>query len=659
MTNAGNAGAAGVGLVETIPGHTSFEPSASSAGWTCSPSTAAGSACTLSLGTLAGGGGSAARTFAVRITNPLPAGVAVIDNTACVTMDATTSDCDTLSVPTSGAPSLSIDKQLASGSGEPGSLLLFELVVQNTGTQGTSVVLEETVPENTSFDPLASSPGWSCSPSAAGGASCTLAAGTLDGAGATLSRLFAVRVRNPLPAGVSSVRNVSCARWGPAQLDCDEIEVPTAGGAQLRVTKSLSDGVPQAGGRLTYRVRVENVGNQDAASITLNDSLPAGTTLFAPTSPGWSCSAATCSSAVPSLAAGAAVDLTLAVDVANPLPAGISVFTNTACATAPGLPETCSSVSTPRQGGARLTFRKDYDGPPLVAGALLRFDLTVSNEGDQDAAAVILSEEIPPSTSFVAEESSPGWSCQAPTPGSSCSLTLPELAAGASATLVFAVRVADPLPVAFAGVVNTACARMDDSGAVCDTASPPLPVFVEASLTDELFEDLDGDMMADAGEVLRYVLEVSNPSSAAASDVTVRLELDALLALVAGSVLTDVGTVVAGNGPADTTVAVTLPSLAPGATVTIAFLTRLSSPIPPGLVELVSQAFVDGSNILSEPSDDPETPTVDDDPTVTALTRPVALVDIPTIGEVGALLLAGLLCLAGLRMLRRTQEASS
>ena len=58
--NNGNQGAAGVVLTETVPAHTSFSASGSTAGWSCVPDATAGSLCTLALGTVAAGSSSSA-----------------------------------------------------------------------------------------------------------------------------------------------------------------------------------------------------------------------------------------------------------------------------------------------------------------------------------------------------------------------------------------------------------------------------------------------------------------------------------------------------------------------------------------------------------------------------------------------------------------------
>src|SRR6185369_8814678 len=87
--NAGNRGATGVRLSDTVPANTTFNASASTAGWSCAPNNFAGASCLLAIGTLAAGGGNQTATFAVTVDNPLAAGVTQITNSATVGEDAT------------------------------------------------------------------------------------------------------------------------------------------------------------------------------------------------------------------------------------------------------------------------------------------------------------------------------------------------------------------------------------------------------------------------------------------------------------------------------------------------------------------------------------------------------------------------------------------
>ena len=105
-----------------------------------------------------------------------------------------------------------------------------------------------------------------------------------------------------------------------------------------------------------------------------------------------------------------------------------------------------------------------------------------------------------------------------------------------------------------------------------------------------------------------------------------------------------------GANPGDGTAIIALPSLAPGETVTITF-DVLALDLQ-GLSSVSSQALVRAANIEDEPSDDPETSDIDDDPTVTPLGG-APLPSIPTLGSLGLAGLVLALAVAAARKLRR------
>jgi hypothetical protein len=86
-SNTGNQGATGVVITETVPANTTFTTTGSSAGWSCPNNSPANTVCTNSVGTLAGGGASGSKTFAVKLLNSLPGGTTQITNTASIDDD--------------------------------------------------------------------------------------------------------------------------------------------------------------------------------------------------------------------------------------------------------------------------------------------------------------------------------------------------------------------------------------------------------------------------------------------------------------------------------------------------------------------------------------------------------------------------------------------
>lgn len=666
-TNNGNQGVAGVVLTETVPANTTYSATGSSPGWSCT-SPAAGSTCTLSLGTLAGGGASAARSFAVVIDNPLPAGTTGVQNTACAAA-ASLRSCDTATVPTNGAPALSLKKTLSSGTGAPGSTLIYALVVTNSGNQAAgSLSLTETVPALTTFVPAASTSGWTCTPTNNASSSCTFPLPTLAGGGASSTVLYAVQITRPLPAGTTQIANTACLLSSGSNAGCDQISTPTTGSPILGTTKVLTAGTPAPGNTLVYTLTVNNSGDQDATGVTLSDQLPAGTTFVpAASSPGWSCSPtndspSTCTISIGTLTAAASASRTIGLLLANPWPAGSTDLSNTGCATDASGKVSCSTVDTPLTAAPQLSLVKSYSGPPLVPGAHLPFDLAVSNTGDQIAADVTVRETVPLNTRFDPAGSSTGWSCTAPAASSPCTLTLASVAPGQTLHLVFAVIAADPLPAGVTQVTNSACASLGSSpgpqihagasGTSCSQASTPLSVSLQATLTADLALDANHDSYPETDDVLLYTLIVTNSSTGAAQNVQVAIpSLDPHLQLIPESITTTAGAVTVPRAPTDPIV--TIPDLAAGGVVTITFRALVTGPLPPSLRFLATQGLVSGGNVSAVPTDDPGTPEPAD-PTRTPLQpQGPAVHDVPTLSDLGLLALAVMLAGTTLVFLKR------
>ena len=658
ITDSTGLGIGGVQLTDTVPNLTTFDAAASSAGWFC-PSTTAGSLCTLPLGNVPPGG-TLTRFFAVTLAAPLPAGANTIANTACSRQGPSlVLGCASASTPTTGAPVLKLAKTLQSGTAAPGATLVYQLALTNTGNQGSlPAVLQETVPANTAFDAAASSPGWTCAGTTAGSACTLLLAGVPAGGAATAA--FAVTVADPLPAGVTTVTNTACLAGTQT---CGSLAAPTTGASALAVHKTLS-GTAAPGAALLYTVAVQNTGNQGAAAVTVTDQVPPLTT-FQPTtsSPAWSCTpgvaaGSSCTATLPTLAAGATATLTFAVQVADPLPATAAAIANTACATLQAAPTVeaavCDSVTTPTAGHPNLLLAKQYTGGPVLPGAVLTFDLQLSNTGNQDAAAITLQETVPAHTTFDPAASTAGWSCAATTPPSPCTLSLPGLAAGATAHATFAVTADPTLPPAVV-IDNAACATTAIGAAgptaCANTSTPPeLATQTTLAVTPRAVSILNG--VATPAGPLAYTLVVPNPTSQTLHALLTTVTHDPHETLLPGSVSTDHGTVTSGNAPGDTTVAVQIGDLPPGQTATITFRCTLDPSLPPGTTVLSAQAQTTGANIPPDASDDPATPEPGD-PTTTRVTVALAAAAIPTLGTWGLLLLCTSLALAALAFQRR------
>ncbi len=150
------------------------------------PNGNAGSICTFTVGSLAAGN-SGSVVFAVTVDDPLPAGVMEIENGACTADDGNNGpdptpedNCDDDDTPVDAEPDLMILKDDGGVSTEPGGVVVYTLDYANVGDQdATGVTISDTVPTYTSFNPGASTTGWSCLPSIQAGSICTLDVGDL------------------------------------------------------------------------------------------------------------------------------------------------------------------------------------------------------------------------------------------------------------------------------------------------------------------------------------------------------------------------------------------------------------------------------------------------------------------------------------------------
>src|ERR1700687_701349 len=325
VVNNGNQDSGPVTLRETVPANTAW---AGGGGWSCS-GTGPGSTCSLGVGNVAAGGGSASAQFSVVIASPLPVGVTSCANTACADAAGAAGaaggghSCSTATIPTTGRALLAVNKTVA-GSGPPGSKLTYSLAVQNTGNQGAAnVTVSEAVPRLTTFVEAASSAAWVCAGTAAG-SSCTAAIFSLA-AGASKVLTYVVAIESPLPADAGSIGNLACAAAAGLTTACGMTSTPTTGQPSLHLAKSYAGGPVLPNAVLAFRLTVSNTGNQDVGGALLTETVPALASFDAGASDGrWSCAAAaagsSCTLELGSVPAGSSQAVTFAVRAAAALP---------------------------------------------------------------------------------------------------------------------------------------------------------------------------------------------------------------------------------------------------------------------------------------------------------------------------------------------------
>lgn len=305
--------------------------------------------------------------------------------------------CYTNVAPTVDPPDLSISKSDGVASVAPGGTVAYTLTYANTSTTAaTGVVLTETVPANTTFNSVASSAGWICTPDINAGSTCTLTIGALAVGDGSQNDTFAVTVVLPVAAGVSQISNTaSIADDGtngtdPTPADNSASDTtPVDAAPDLSILKGDGGASVEPGGTIAYTLAYANAGNQNATGVVLTETVPANTTFNAGASTaGWACTpdnnpGSTCTLTIGALTAGIGSQFaTFAVTVANPVPSGVVGITNTASIADDGANGTDPTPADNSASDTTLVTGVDYytlepcrridtrigDGGPLVSG---------------------------------------------------------------------------------------------------------------------------------------------------------------------------------------------------------------------------------------------------------------------------------------------------
>ena len=644
--NGGNQGGTGVVVMETVPEHSTFEASESTAGWQCD-GLAAGSACTFEVGSLDsggdGGGDGGSVVFGVRVVDPLPAGVDRLFNTATIDDDElngldmnplnnTATDRTPLGTDGGGgaAPDLAITKTDSGVMADPGMAVAYILDVVNLGNQGaTGVEIIETVPAYTTFDPVTSSPGWSCLDAGGAGDTCTFDAGTLMG-GETAAALFVVTVDASLPAGVEALTNTATVADdglnGPDQNPADNMatEITALGsGAVPDLYLDITDGeaIAEAGEPVLYRIDFGNAGARGASGVRITALLPSVASFEAVGSTaGWSCAGVSCSIDLGTLMSTELGSVDLVLAVADPLPAGIESIMVTVSINDDGAngadlnpADNTDEETTPIGGGSApdLAITKDDGLVVADAGDLLTYTVEWQNIGHRGASGVVITETVPFFTTFDSVASDPGWQCSGGGgPGSVCTLDLGILSrvnsnSGAPrGSAPFSVRIDSVLPAGVDRIVNEV--SIEDDGSNGDDLDPTNNLALDetalgsgggAGTAPDLALGLsDGGASVEPGGVVVYTVSYVNNGNQGATGVTLALPLPQHTTF--DPTASSAGWACGPNRQAGMLCTLALGSLDSAAGGAVFFALRVDTAVPSGIGAIVLQGSIvdDGLN---------------------------------------------------------------
>jgi uncharacterized repeat protein (TIGR01451 family) len=331
--------------------------------------------------------------------------------------------------------------------------------------------------------------------------------------------------------------------------------------ADVDVTIDDSSATYTPGATSVYTITVTNIGPNDATTVNLQYSVPAGTSITS-----WSCAGASCPNASGSGNINeTAVTLintdTLIYTVNVAIPSDhtgdvISVATVSNSNIDPISSNDTATDTDTQASSADIIVSNDDGVTSYAPGSTVQYTLSVMNNGPSDASAVNVVNIAPASTSIS------NWGCvgvDCPNASGSGNLNETLLALASGASVIYTIDVA--VPSDFTGdLVNTASASAAESDP--DTGSNSVSDNdAQSSSADIAVTNDDGQASYLPGTTVVYNVTISNNGPSDASNVTVSNPAPAGAAISlwscsgascanaagAGDIAEDVTTLVAGD----------------------------------------------------------------------------------------------------------------
>jgi uncharacterized repeat protein (TIGR01451 family) len=495
-------------LTDVVPAGTTFVSFSQDSGpaFLCStPAPGGGGSVSCSIATLASG---AEATFT--LTLHVDAGTSpgtFISNTASVSTasadpneENNASTASTLVGPVTVAD-LGVSQAAPEGR-PPDTDLTYDLTVTSGGPAAASAAtLTDTLPGATTFVSLSAPAGWSCTTPAVGsGGTVTCSHPSLP-AGTTADFQLVVHIPAATATGTELLNTATVSTT-----DSDpNSENDQASTSTIVASADLSVGVTgpaalTAGEPVAYTITVANLGPDEANSVQVLNTLPAGLTFvsltqtsgpaFAASTPGLGQGGTVSLSRSP-LASGTSAQFTLEL-ASDPKTADGTVYTDTASVSSPtGDPnEANNSASAPTTvTGLDADLAVTATGPATAKpGDTLTYALALTNDGPDTAYEVALADPVPAHTKFVtlAQTGGPPFALAKPAVGATgtARATRAQLASGETAAITLKVVVdaatADRTTIANATTATSAIHdpdASDDRATVSTTvALPPAPI---------------------------------------------------------------------------------------------------------------------------------------------------------------------------------------
>ncbi|HSG61876.1 MAG TPA: DUF11 domain-containing protein, partial [Pseudomonadales bacterium] len=327
------------------------------------------------------------------------------------------------------AADLSLSKSVSNVNPDLGEAVTFTLSVSNKGpNDATNVIAIDRLPENLEFV--------SASDASYNPATGEWSVGNLaNGASVTLD--IVVKVNDA--KAITNFASVYSDQVDPNPEDNDDIAVVDGVAADLSVTKSVDDQTPDLNGNVVFTIVVTNDGVDTAENVVMTDALPAGLEFVSSDSANYN--ATTGKWSVGDMAANTSQTLKITAKVV-----AVTAINNVAEVTSdtydPDRSNNKDDGSNDPNGNnqlidvpeADLKVSKVVDNPSPIYGENVTYTIVVTNDGNDTAENVVMTDELPSGLTFVSA-SSANYSA------ADGIWSVGDLASGASATLQIVAQV--------------------------------------------------------------------------------------------------------------------------------------------------------------------------------------------------------------------------
>ena len=504
------------------------------------------------------------------------AGQTTLDNRGVVQLTGSTAVASNVVASPVVEPHLTMNKTISPNTAPQGAQVTINLAVKNDGqSNANEVVITDPLDANLNLGTLATvstPPGFTYS---LVGRTITYTATTavIAPTDPPLNFSFTVDLVTPLAAKtlIHNVASIDAYSTLAGVVPGERNEPRVTSSADLNsvgpdLVLQKDDGRTQIapGATTTYNLVITNVGGFQATGVSIDDTLPPGTTFVsvggasctAPVAPSGGVLHILVAGAIP--ASTGTVTCTVTITIDSPAAAGTTSYTNTAVVSDDGVngpdPTPANNTATDKDGITgvlpNLKIAKDDGRTTLAPGNQTTYTVTVTNFGNIGMTNVLATDTLPANVSYISCSDltgSPSIPCAQA--GGVVTTTWPLIAGGATATFSVTVQVANPFPAGVAGITNTAVVTDDGANGLDPTAdNTATDVDVVNALPDLAILKSHTETTVAPGGNVHYTLTVGNHGDRGATGVIVTDTLDPQMKVDCASVIPTATSCVAATG---------------------------------------------------------------------------------------------------------------